>query len=41
MLRFLLATVLLLASSASSAEVIVYEIYEVSNIGNRLIATKA
>jgi len=38
MTRPLLAALLLLVSSAAAAEVIVYEIYEISNIGTRLIA---
>ena len=38
MTRPLLAALLLLVSSAAAAEVIVYEIYEISNIGSRLIA---
>src|SRR6266540_741767 len=38
MLRLLFAAVLLLVSSVAFAEVIVYEIYEISKIGNKLIA---
>ena len=38
MLRLALMVLLLLVTSASAAEVIVYEIYEISKIGSRLIA---
>ena len=38
MLRLTLVVLLLLVTSASAAEVIVYEIYEISKIGSRLIA---
>ena len=38
MLRLSLAFVLLLVSSVAFAEAIVYEIYEISKIGNKLIA---
>lgn len=38
MTRPLLAALLLLVSSAAAAKVIVYEIYEISNIDSRLIA---
>ena len=38
MTRLSLAALLLLVSSAAAAEVIVYEIYEISKIGSRLIA---